>query len=284
MKYCDYIYYNNECIHTSDFPFSFENRAFLYGDMCFETIRIVDGMPCFVSLHKKRLQKALQTLQLDYSLENLEKKILELMYVNELFEGGSIKIMIYRKDGLSYCPNTLEANGIIMLKKDTNNFYEINPKGLTIDFFSGIKKTYSPISFFKNSHNSAYIQASIFAKKKSLDDVIILNDKERICETTNSNIFIIKNRTAYTPSIKEGCIDGVMRKIVCSLLERKNIPVKKTSITKDWLLDADEIFLTNVVRGIQWVGSFQKKRFSNATAKFILEKINEKMYQEIALV
>ena len=41
------------------------------------------------------------------------------------------------------------------------------------------------------------------------------------------------------------------------------------------LLQADEMFLTNAIRGIQWVGSYRQKRYFNKATKEILAKINE---------
>jgi branched-chain amino acid aminotransferase len=59
--------------------------------------------------------------------------------------------------------------------------------------------------------------AGLFAKKNKLNDCIVLNSFDRVCDSAIANVFIIKGNTIYTPPLTEGCVAGVMRRW---LLER----------------------------------------------------------------
>ncbi|NNC82297.1 MAG: aminotransferase class IV, partial [Flavobacteriales bacterium] len=67
------------------------NRAFLFGDGVFESIRIIDGKPCFLDNHLNRLKMGLDALYIDipedFSLEKLEQEILEVIEANGIDQG-----------------------------------------------------------------------------------------------------------------------------------------------------------------------------------------------------
>ena len=108
-----------------------------------------------------------------------------------------------------------------------------------------------------------YVLAGLFKTKNNLDDCIILNDKEVVCEAITSNVFIRKNNQTITPPLSDGCIDGVFRKNMLRLLEQEGMRCIEKSLSVSDLQAADEIFLTNVSTGIRWVGALNQKRYYN---------------------
>ena len=101
--------------------------------------------------------------------------------------------------------------------------------------------------------------ASIYKKEQGLGDLVILNSKGNVCETTNANIFYIKDKNIFTPSLNQGCVEGVFRAQVIKYCIDQAISLEETEITVQQLQDADEIFVTNVIGGIQGVVNFQGK-------------------------
>jgi len=63
--------------------------------------------------------------------------------------------------------------------------------------------------------------------------------------------------------------------VINTALENK-MTVYESSISQQHLLVADEIFLTNAIQGIKWIGSFKNKRYFHDVSKKLLQKINEK--------
>ena len=74
-----------------------------------------------------------------------------------------------------------------------------------------------------------------------------------------------------------GCLAGVMRMQVINMALENNIKVYECSITPQNLLVADEVFLTNAVKGLQWVGSYRMKRYYNNLTRSLLDKVNQKL-------
>jgi branched-chain amino acid aminotransferase len=79
----------------------------------------------------------------------------------------------------------------------------------------------------------------------------------------------------YTPALAEGCINGVMRKVILDLAAKARIYVYETELKPNDLIRADEIFLTNAVQGIQWVGAYKSKRYFNKVSKTLIDALNE---------
>jgi branched-chain amino acid aminotransferase len=116
--------------------------------------------------------------------------------------------------------------------------------------------------------------ASLFAKKKNLDDCLIQNDRNNIIESSNSNLFIVSNGVLYTPTLDDGCIGGVMRMQIINLALEHKIKVYECNLTPQHLLAADEIFMSNAIQGIQWVSSYRTKRYFNEHSKKFIQILN----------
>jgi len=66
-----------------------------------------------------------------------------------------------------------------------------------------------------------------------------------------------------------------MRMNIINTALSNKITVYESSLTSRNLLNADEIFLTNSIKGVQWVAGYQNKRYFNKTTKLILDLLNK---------
>ena len=100
--------------------------------------------------------------------------------------------------------------------------------------------------------------------------VLIVNDKGSILESSSCNLFVVSNGVLYTPGLDEGCLAGTMRMQIINLAVSNGIKVYECNILPQNLLAADELFFTNAIRGINWVGGYRTKRyFNNMSRKFV---------------
>lgn len=100
----------------------------------------------------------------------------------------------------------------------------------------------------KTTDRGIYERASFWAKENHLDDAVILNEKGRVVETTIFNIFILKDQTLYTPPLSDMPVKGVMRSW---LFSNSVFPIVEKSLTVQDLESADQVLLSNAVRGVQ---------------------------------
>lgn len=229
-----------------------------YGIGVFETMRCYKGTLLFVEDHIERLTRALHALSIPvepvYNQTDLTEQARNLMHHHTL-ESGRIRLSVLSNGDNP--PDYLMSCAPLPAPES---------QPLHIDFSSHFGVMASPVSFFKNINYQHYLLAADEAKQRGLDDVILLNQHQRICETSISNIFCRIGNVILTPSIEEGCVAGIFRKQVLNALRGHPYEVHETQISADYLMNAEEIFLTNVIRGIRVVGTVGTKTKDNTLA------------------
>ena len=107
---------------------------------------------------------------------------------------------------------------------------------------------------------------------------MVLNDEKNIVEALQSNLFMKMGNTIITPPISDGCLNGIMRKQVIEIIQKiDGIECKETSISPFDLQKADELFLTNVITGIQPITKYRKKEYKYNFSHEVLVELNEKI-------
>lgn len=269
----NYVYHNGnfEMFEAVKLPLS--NRNFLYGDGLFESIRCMNGKPVFIQQHMERLQRGMKTLKLqmpwEVDAQMLSEKIIELNRLNKHTEGVRIRIVVGRNVGNTYKPDELSSSLFITSSPTPDNFYTWPAEGLTLGLFEDIKKPLSVFSDFKTCNSLLYVMASVYFSENKLDDCLLLNTNNNICEGSSSNVFWIKDKKLFTPSLNSGCINGVLRTV---LVNQFNAAEKICTIED--ILAADELFLTNMGTGIRWIRTFKNKTYSHTSTKSLFTELN----------
>ncbi|WP_372751190.1 aminotransferase class IV [Labilibaculum sp.] len=262
--------------------FGAENRAFRYGDSLFESIHSNGTEIQFLSEHLDRLIHGMEALDMIVPSEfkgRMKSNINFLINKNKAFAGTRIRLSIFRKDGGLYSPVDNSISYLIETSVLENAQYILNRKGLKIGIYDQIRKSQNLISRFKTGNSLPFILAANYRKKMNWDDCILLNDRGHIVESTSSNLFVVKNGNLLTPSIESGCVSGIMREQIIEAAVNLNLTVfDDCTITPDHLLNADELFLTNAIHGIQWVVAYKERRYFNKTAKLLIEELNRKAF------
>ena len=115
--------------------------------------------------------------------------------------------------------------------------------------------------------------SSIFADENDLDEAIILNLESNICETTASNIFIVTDKHLITPPLSSGCVNGIVRKQIVENASLWGYSIEEKNMKTFELIKADEVFLTNSIKWIQWVSRYKKKSFKNDISSDLFQKL-----------
>lgn len=259
--------------------FGTQNRALRYGDGVFETMRMLDGKVMFFKYHMDRLFKGMQALKIDYhrafDAEFVASEIVALARANKIYKNARIRFSVFREDGGWYTPEKNTFNYLIEIQGLNEDAYIVE-RGLIVDVYREVRKDFSALSHLKTSNALPYVLAGVYRKENNLDECILLNSQNNIVESISSNVFLIKENKAYTPAITDGCIDGVMRKVVIDLLKELDITVAETSLPANLLEHTDEIFLTNSIKGVQSVVGIGLKRYYSKLGKQLISILNEK--------
>lgn len=277
--------HNGEWIQSDGGVISPQHRAFCFGDGFFESIRLINGKPVFVQHHFKRIQDTAAALSIHvpphFTAASLENQLVAIAEQNNISQGGRIRLTVSRIPGGTYLPKGDEMDYFIQVIPFESNFFELNPEGKAIDLYPDLKKRVDKLSVFKTLNCNVYIMASLYAREKKWDDALIQNFRSSIIEASSSNLFLVSNGVLYTPGLEEGCIGGIMRMNVINLALESGIKVYECALNPQNLLVADEIFLTNAIKGVQWVSSYRTKRYFNNTSKQLVDMLNAQVSAQL---
>lgn len=271
------INYQGELLN-SELPFLKDNRAFRYGDSLFETIRIINGAPHNLGSHINRLFSGAKVLSYNipshYNEDFFRAEIGKMLQANNVELGAKIRLHLFRSGDGTYRSDNDDMSYLITGETLPNNEFVLNSEGLSIDIFNDVKKERSILSNLKTGNALLYIMAMNEAKKKGLDEILIMNQNQAIIEASHSNIFLVSNGVLYTPPLSDGCVGGTMRMNLINLALEHRVTVYESSLTPQNILVADEIILTNAIQGVQWVGAFRGKRYYNKMARTLVNYLN----------
>jgi len=276
---------NRFLMEKGDKLFDTSNRSFKYGDGIFETMRLIKGKIMFWDDHYARLERGLNYLKIDITLKGKDfwEEEIERLVVKNHYTEARIKLVVYRDSPGLYTPMGNRLGFIIEGLSYDNSEYNFSPEGISLDIFKTDFKAISPVSNLKTTSALLFVLASIEKKERKIGELVVLNTAKRVCEGTASNIFLRIGEAVHTPSLEEGCLDGVMRKQIINFFSQKNNAVSQGEITVEMLEKADEIFLTNTISGVQSIGRLKGKTLKNSTAielqnylKYLVSQITQK--------
>ena len=267
------INFNGNLGSKNEFSFSVNNRAFKFGDALFETIKVVHGRVVFLEDHYFRLMASMRMLRMQismkFTLEFFEEEILRTIKANELIN-ARVRFSVFRNDGGLYLPSVNATSYIIeadQLSSTLKTEYEV-------DLFKDHYVYSGMLSTLKTNNKILNVIASIFADENGLDNCILLNENKQIVEAINSNIFLVKDQQITTPSLSEGCLKGIVRKNVISIITNDSVyEILEVPISPFELQKADEVFLTNAIVGIQPDTKYRKKNYESSVATEIQKKL-----------
>ena len=257
-----------------------QNRAFLYGDGVFETLKIINNKILFLEDHYFRLMASMRVVRMEipmnFTMEYFEEQILNLLKEKNISTSARARITVFRKDGGLYLPKSNEVSFLIHAVALENTLYALNTAEYEVDLYKDFYVTKQLLSSIKTTNKIINITGSVFANENGLDNCLLLNDSKNVVEALQGNIFMLLGSKLITPPISEGCLNGVMRKQILNLAKKlEKLEVVEEPISPFDLQKADELFITNVIKGIQPITQYRKKSFVTTVSNQLLEKLNE---------
>jgi branched-chain amino acid aminotransferase len=255
------------------------NRAFLYGDGVFETLKIIDNKILFLEDHYFRLMASMRVVRMEipmnFTMEYLEEQVMTLANANGLQASARARITVYRNEGGYYLPLQNSISFLINCVAIQNTVYSNEKMPYEVDLYKDFYVTKQLLSSIKTTNKIINITGSIFADENGLENCLMLNDAKNVIEALNGNLFMVFEGKLITPPISEGCLNGVMRKQILGLaLKMEGLEVVEVPISPFELQKADELFITNVIVGIQSITKYRKKEFRNTVANELVKRLN----------
>ncbi|MET0636394.1 MAG: aminotransferase class IV [Chitinophagaceae bacterium] len=277
------IDYNGKIMQDDQPLFLAANKSYRYGDGLFETMKVSHGKILLEDLHFARLFSSLELLQLRlpafFNREKIVGAILRLCELNKASNLARVRLSFFRGNG-GLLEGTDEAKYLLEVWPLEPSVHEWSINGLELGIYPDARKSCDLFSPLKTSSFLPYVQAARYARANKWNDCLVLNTWGRICDSTIANVFLVKNGQLFTPPLDEGCIDGVMRRFLKTYLADNDLVLEEKGITISDLEEADEVFLTNCIRGIRWVGRIGDEKYSYQISRQLHEAVRRLLFKE----
>jgi branched-chain amino acid aminotransferase len=221
-------------------------RAFLYGDLLFETMLAEGGIIAHISRHYSRLSQSAEVLKIALCGLNEEKfnalcaqKIAEFEQKNPDSIYLRVRAVLNRDSEGTYLPQ----NNIGKLSIQISEIEKlVQTEILRLGIYKEQQKAPGILANLKSGNALIYVMASIWAQENNLNGALILNTQNNIIESSHSNIFWRQGTNWLTPPLADGCVAGIGREL---FMETNKVLEK--SCSRIDLLNADECILTNAL-------------------------------------
>lgn len=269
----------NGAIVTDQTILSNSNRAFLYGDGVFETLKVYNKNILYLEDHYFRLMASMRIVRMqipaNFTLEFFESQIIDLVNALQIAESARVRFTVFRNDGGYYLPQTREVTYLIQASALSTTKYELDLKPYEVDLYKDFFVPKTLLSTLKTTNKMLHITGSIYANENGLQNAIVLNNDKNVVEALNGSLFMVMGNKLITPPLSEGCLNGIMRKQLLQLAKKiEGVEVIEEIISPFDLQKADELFVTNVITGIQSITQYRKKSYNNDVAKQLVTLLN----------
>jgi len=240
------VFLNGKFVSEEQATVSVFDRAFLYGDGLFETMRVVNGKPFRWSEHMERLRKGGDFLgiKIPFCCKSLENFAAELISQNKMPE-ALIRLTVSRGIGpRGYSPKGADKPTLVMSlhpapRKSSSGSARWKLVTASLRLPAGDK-----LAQFKTANKLVQVLARAEADAAGADEALLLNTDGRVVEGASSNLFWIEGKIVCTPPLADGLLGGVTRAVAIEICQSLSLPFAERTVTSEQLRRADGIFLT----------------------------------------
>ena len=228
------------------------DRAFHYGDGCFSTARIREGVIELESLHIARLKLACERLLLSADLAFIQHSIVQLKQTHAHLN-GTLKIIISRGEGQrGYSLPTHPADVWIF-------FYPQASEALTYsEIDSGVLQHAMGLSMpqmvgVKSLNRLEQVLLKHEAEQHGWLEALVTDVQGSVVEGVSSNCFILLNDRWISPELRYNGVHGVMRAEILARMQQQNIGCEQRSVAMHELQEIQALFFCNALNAMKIV-------------------------------
>ena len=253
------------------------NRALFFGEGVFETFRWKGKPPVLLSTHLERLKQSSSLFGIPYPGDPILIQHVQNSVKESTHDDAYVKLCLVSEGKADFSSMPEGCSVLVVVKKqpETKNEYSL--------CVSKIKRNQnSPLNTVKSFNYMENIMAKRNAIQKGFEDAIFLNINDEIVETSSCNIFWVRGKSLFTPSLNCGLLPGTTRELVLEVARESGYQVNERKYKLPYLLNSDFAFLTNASSGCIYVNRINNQQMPSQGKEYGMFK--EMLFEKLEWV
>ncbi len=253
------VYHNGRLLPEREVHLSPRDRAYLYGEGLFETLRVTQGKIPFLHEHVFRLERGRRLLGFSEKIREADlKAALRTTLLHNPLQEGALRLSLSRENDEQ---GRVSANTHLLIypRLCSAESERLSQVGAHLTLNTQLRIEVDELSPLKISSYLRYLRAGEQARAQGFDEVLLLNGAGRVVEGSRFNFFIKKHGVWKTPPLSEGPLAGVMRRVWLSLFKKHHVSFSEVPIEERDLFSSECVFLCNALNEMVWVKTLEGK-------------------------
>ena len=275
------VFLNDELVEAEQAHVSAADSGLLYGAGLFETLRSHQGIVFRLHDHLERLRHSAEALSIIHPYEEpyLREAIDKLLTANGLAEA---RLRLTLTNGaLSEGQEQRKPTLLITATEFRPYPADYYRTGVLVTLCPFRQNATDPTAGHKTTCYYPRLLALNLAHQSRAAESIWFTADNRVAEGCVSNVFLVKKSVLYTPPVGTPVLPGIARKTVSELAARQSIEMAEKDLHITDVLEADEIFLTNVIMEVLPVNSVEQHTVGDGKVGPVTRRLKESFAQTI---
>ncbi|MHC4509564.1 MAG: aminotransferase class IV [Planctomycetota bacterium] len=270
------VFLNDRLVDIDKACISVTDSGFLYGAGLFETLRSHHGVVFALRDHLDRLFYSAESLSISTSYDRgyITDAIYQVLSANEL---GDARLRLTLSNGPMAEPEQQRKPTLLITGTPLRVYpAEYYNKGVLVVLCPFRQNPSEPTFGHKTTSYFSRMIALNFAHQKRAAEALWFTVDNRLAEGCISNVFLARDSVLYTPPIRTPVLAGVARKTVCQIAVAEPIELVEKDLWIEDVLDADELFLTNVIMQVMPIVKVEKHTVGDGNVGSMAKRLKEK--------
>lgn len=281
------IWMNGTMVDWKDATVHIASHVIHYGTGVFEGLRAYDsksGTNVFrLEPHMRRLMDSARVYRMEprWTQQELSQAVLDTVRVNG-FRSCYIRPLVYRgyeQLGLDPRPCPVDAT-IVVWEWNQMLGADALEQGLDVGVSSWTRLAPNTLpAMAKGTAN--YANSGLIKMQASLDgyaEGLALDERGLISEGSGQNLFLVRDKVIFTPSLDSSVLQGITRESVITMAHDLGLEVREMSIPREFLYMVDEAFFCGTAVEITPIRSIDKIKVGSGARGPVTEALQKRFF------
>jgi len=284
------IWMNGKLVEWKDATIHVASHVIHYGSGVFEGARCYAtprGSACFrLDAHMRRLQHSMKIYRMEYPLDlsGWIDAVTTTIRANQM-KACYIRPIVYRGyETLGVNPFTCPVDAAIILW-EWGTYLGQEALELGVDVKVATWSRMAPNTLPAMAKSSANYANSGLIKMEAITDGyaegIALDVYGNVSEGSGQNLFIVRDGELYTPALGSSILGGITRDSIITLAREHELKVTETTIPREALYLADEVFFVGTAAEVTPIRSIDKIEVGGGRRGPITERLQRAFFDVI---